>query len=172
MSNSNIHVYCKTLTETIPKYPYNLWNGRNFLFKKKALFPEKLSDFGGKILQATSFKLAPFNYQNDDGSRGGWEYRVMSALAEKLNFKLDIKPPPNGELWGENKNGTFTGKRKELENLHTQMSLLKGLVGQLQQRRSDIGFANLFVVPDRMKYIDYTDPYMIEYASFMLSKSF
>ena len=26
------------------------------------------------------------------------------------------------------------------------------------------------MVPDRMKYIDYTDPYMIEYASFMLSK--
>ena len=112
VSNSNIHVYCKTLTETIPKYPYNFWNGRSFLFQKKALFPEKLSDFGGKIIRATSFQVAPFNYQNDDGSRGGWEYRVMSALAEKLNFKLDIKPPPNGELWGENKNGTFTGKRK------------------------------------------------------------
>ena len=25
------------------------------------------------------------------------------------------------------------------------------------------------MVPDRMKYIDYTDPYLIEYASFMLS---
>ena len=50
---------------------------------------------------------------------------------------------------------------------------LKGLVGQLQKKKSDIGFANLFMVPDRMKYIDYTDPYMIEYASFMLStKSF
>ena len=50
--------------------------------------------------------------------------------------------------------------------------MLKGLVGQLQKKRSDIGFANLFMVPDRMKYIDYTDPYMIEYASFMLSKIF
>ena len=50
------------------------------------------------------------------------------------------------------------------------INLLKGLVGQLQRKRSDIGFANLFMVPDRMKYIDYTDPYMIEYASFMLSK--
>ena len=50
------------------------------------------------------------------------------------------------------------------------INLLKGLVGELQRKRSDIGFANLFMVPDRMKYIDYTDPYMIEYASFMLSK--
>ena len=50
--------------------------------------------------------------------------------------------------------------------------MLKGLVGQLQKKRSDIGFANLFMVPDRMKYIDYTDPYTIEYASFMLSMIF
>ena len=28
------------------------------------------------------------------------------------------------------------------------------------------------MVPDRMKYIDYTDPYLIEYASFMLSMIF
>ena len=28
----------------------------------------------------------------------------------------------------------------------------------------------MFVVPDRMKYIDYTDPYDIEPASFMLSR--
>ena len=45
-----------------------------------------------------------------------------------------------------------------------------GLVGELQKENSDIGWADLFVVPDRMKYIDYTDPYDIEPASFMLSK--
>ena len=49
---------------------------------------------------------------------------------------------------------------------------VKGLVGQLQRKKSDIGFANLFMVPDRMKYIDYTDPYTIEYASFLLSMIF
>ena len=141
------------------------------MFKEKSLFPDKLSNFGGKILQATSFQLPPFSYQNADGSRGGWEYSVMSSLAKKLNFKLDIKPPPNGELWGENKNGTFTGNTiKSIGSL--AKVLLKGLVGQLQREKSDIGFANLFMVPDRMKYIDYTDPYIIEYANFMLSKIF
>lgn len=109
VSNSTFHVYCKNITESIPDHPYNLWNGKRFLFQKKSLFPDKLGDFGGKILRSTSFQLAPFNYQNADGSMGGWEFRVMSALADKLNFKLDINPPPNGELWGENKNGTFTG---------------------------------------------------------------
>lgn len=117
VSNTSFHVYCKKLTETIPKYPHNFWNGRNFLFKEKSLFPDKLSDFGGKILEATSFQLAPFSYQNNDGSRGGWEFRVMAALAEKLNFKLSINPPPKGELWGENKNGTFTGDANLLRAL-------------------------------------------------------
>ena len=75
----------------------------------------------------------------------------MDSLATNLNFNMNIQPPPNGELWGENRNGSFTG-----------------LVGELQQDRSDIGWADLFLVPDRMKYIDYTAPYIVEYASFML----
>ena len=61
-------------------------------------------------------------------------------------------------------------KKMKIKLIHT--FCLKGLVGQLQKKKSDIGFANLFMVPDRMKYIDYTDPYMIEYASFMLSKKY
>ena len=48
--------------------------------------------------------------QNSDGSRGGWEYFIITTLAENMNFKLDIEPPPNGERWGEVKNGTFNGK--------------------------------------------------------------
>ena len=43
-------------------------------------------------------------------------------------------------------------------------------MGQLQKEFSDIGWGDLYVVPDRMKYIDYTDPYDIAPASFMLSK--
>ena len=77
----------------------------------------------------------------------------MESIAKYLNYKLDIHPPPNGEMWGEYKNGSFSG-----------------LVGELQKETSDIGWADLYIVPDRMKYIDYTDPYDIEYACFMLAK--
>ena len=56
----------------------------------------------------------------------------MDSIAKNLNFEMDIKPPPNGELWGEFKNGSFTG-----------------LVGQLQKENSDIGWADLYMVPDR-----------------------
>ena len=34
----------------------------------------------------------------------------METLASNLNFAMDIQHPPNGELWGENRNGTFTGE--------------------------------------------------------------
>ena len=53
---------------------------------------------------------------------------------------------------------------------HGDGSSNAGLVGQLQRRGSDIGWADVFMVPDRMKYIDYTEPYRIEHASFMLSQ--
>ena len=49
-------------------------------------------------------------YQNSDGSFGGWEYSIITALAKNLNFKMDIQPPSDGERWGRNVNGTFTGK--------------------------------------------------------------
>ena len=56
----------------------------------------------------------------------------MDSIAKNLNFEMDIKPPPNGELWGEFKNESF-----------------KGLFGQLQKENSDIGWADLYMVPDR-----------------------
>ena len=43
-------------------------------------------------------------------------------------------------------------------------------MGELQKEESDIGWADLFLIPDRMKYIDYTAPYIVEYASFMLGQ--
>ena len=57
----------------------------------------------------------------------------MESLAKNMNFKLDIQPPPNGGMWGENKNGTFTG-----------------LVGELQKDISDIGWAYLWMLPERL----------------------
>ena len=36
--------------------------------------------------------------------------------------------------------------------------------------RSDIGWANVFMIPARKKYVDFTEPYRIDRASFMLRK--
>jgi hypothetical protein len=103
--------------------------------------------------RATSFDNPPFFYKTEDGGYGGWEFNIIDSIATSLNFQLDIQPPPNGELWGENIDGEYTG-----------------LVGQLQRAHSDLAWADLFIVEDRKKYIDYTTQYMSEYACFMLQK--
>ena len=36
--------------------------------------------------------------------------------------------------------------------------------------RSDIGWANVFMIPARKKYVDFTEPFLIDRVSFMLRK--
>ena len=43
-----------------------------------------------------------------------------------------------------------------------------GLVGDLFNGYSDIGWANLFFSLQRSQFIDYTDPYMLDYGGFMV----
>ena len=62
-------------------------------------------------------------------------FKVMDTLANDMNYTLDIQAPPNGEKWGENNNGSLTG-----------------LVGQLQKGISDIGWADLWVLPEWLVY--------------------
>ena len=201
MDSTTFHVFVNSLSFRVPRVLYDFWNGTRFLFGKD-LFPDKLKDFNGLALRATSFNFPPYTYQarpqvssndfndkiffknfkfkscntwtpykREDGSWGGWEYLIMETLASNLNFAMDIQHPPNGELWGENRNGTFTGEFipcPVLQSSPVTWSEFQGLVGQLQKEESDIGWADLFLIPDRMKYIDYTSPYIVEYASFML----
>ena len=56
----------------------------------------------------------------------------MNTISHSLNFEMRISAPPNGEKWGEQTNGTFNG-----------------LVGELQQESSDVGWADLFMSPER-----------------------
>ena len=60
-------------------------------------------------------------------------FKMMDTLASDMNYTLDIQAPPNGEKWGENQNGTYNG-----------------LVGQLQKDITDIGWADLFMMPERL----------------------
>ena len=79
----------------------------------------------------------------------------MSAFSSALNFKYTIAPPSDGGLWGEMISpGVFTG-----------------IVGELQKEYADVIWANLFVVPDRFQYIDYTDPYATDYVCYMVGKN-
>ena len=78
--------------------------------------------------------------------------KIFSAIAKALNFKFTITPPSDGGLWGE----------------EVEPGVFSGIVGDLQKEISDVVWADLFVVPNRMKYIDYAEPYAIDYVCYMV----
>ena len=64
----------------------------------------------------------------------------MNALREYLGFELAIAEPADGGLWGgEESPGNFSG-----------------LSGDIAKNKTDIGFAEIFIKLENLKYIDYT----------------
>ena len=67
---------------------------------------------------------------------------------------MTISGPSDGELWGNDLgNGTFTG-----------------LTGDVQNDRTDIAFADLYLLPKRSKIVDFTYPHFFDSVCFMVSK--
>ena len=60
--SANFHVYVNELSFSFPRVLYDFWNGTRFLFAKD-LFPDKLKNFNGRVLRATSFNFPPYTYQ-------------------------------------------------------------------------------------------------------------
>ena len=59
---TTFHVFVNTLSLRVPRVLYDHWNGTRFLFNKD-LFPDKLKNFNGLVLRATSFNFPPYTYQ-------------------------------------------------------------------------------------------------------------
>ena len=76
----------------------------------------------------------------------------MNAIAGAMNFAYTIKPPSDGALWGE----------------EVSTGVFSGIPGELQKDYADVVWADLFVVPDRFKYIDYAHPYATDYVCYMV----
>ena len=62
MDSTTFHVFVNSLSFRVPRVLYDFWNGTRFLFGKD-LFPDKLKDFNGLALRATSFNFPPYTYQ-------------------------------------------------------------------------------------------------------------
>lgn len=64
--------------------------------------------------------------------------QVVRALGEELNFSMEFRRPSDGEMWGwEQENGSWTG-----------------LMGDLQQRKADLGVADLYIMEQYFTIID------------------
>ncbi|ROT81116.1 chemosensory ionotropic receptor 21a [Penaeus vannamei] len=118
-------------------------------------FPAKLNDFYGFKLRATTFNHPPVSIFEPlpDGTYryDGLEVRLLMTLASALNFTVEISMPRDGEKWGAKlPNGSWSGA-----------------VGETVRRETDVSFANYFITADRLKIMDMTRPYYIDYTCFI-----
>nr|XP_045625599.1 ionotropic receptor 21a-like [Procambarus clarkii] len=131
-------------------------HGRNF--GGVQWFPRKLAHFHGFTFRATTFDYRPFTIlERGPGGRAtydGLEIRLLQTLASALNFTLEIHQPADGEKWGSRlANGSWTGA-----------------VGETVRGETEVSFANYFITADRLKIMDMTRPYNIDYTCFVTPK--
>ncbi|XP_047497750.1 ionotropic receptor 21a-like [Penaeus chinensis] len=118
-------------------------------------FPGKLNDFYGFKFRATTFNHPPVSIFEPlpDGTYkyDGLEVRLLMTLASALNFTVEISMPRDGEKWGARlPSGSWTGA-----------------VGETVRGETDVSFANYFITADRLKIMDMTRPYYIDYTCFI-----
>ena len=82
---------------------------------------------------------------------GGFEFMIFDAMAKKLKINYTIGPPKVCCMWGKKEGDNFTG-----------------LMGDLFNGYSDIGWANLFDTPLRREAVDVTASYTIDSGCFMV----
>ena len=69
-----------------------------------------------------------------------------------MNLELEVRTPSDGQMWGyENPpgSGNFTG-----------------LVADLVENVADIGWANLFILPTRLPYMDFSRWHTLDSVSY------
>ncbi|XP_042213524.1 probable glutamate receptor [Homarus americanus] len=130
------------------------WRGHRFS-SQVDLFPDKLRDLQGAVLKAVAFEWKPsvFYQRAKNGTvllRYGIDIGVVKTLAQVLNFTIQFVEPPEGQHWGYEVNGSWTG-----------------MVGMLSKNEVDMGMVNLYVSIVRTSILDYSAPYDSELSCFM-----
>ncbi|KAG7173506.1 Glutamate receptor ionotropic, delta-1-like 30 [Homarus americanus] len=120
------------------------WRGHRFS-SQVDLFPDKLRDLQGAVLKAVAFEWKPsvFYQRAKNGTvllRYGIDIGVVKTLAQVLNFTIQFVEPPEGQHWGYEVNGSWTG-----------------MVGMLSKNEVDMGMVNLYVSIVRTSILDYTE---------------
>ncbi|XP_037787401.1 ionotropic receptor 21a-like [Penaeus monodon] len=105
--------------------------------------------------RATTFNHPPVSIfeplPNGTYKYDGLEVRLLMTLASALNFTVEISMPRDGEKWGAKlPSGSWTGA-----------------VGETVRGETDVSFANYFITADRLRIMDMTRPYYIDYTCFI-----
>ncbi|KAK3874146.1 hypothetical protein Pcinc_020906 [Petrolisthes cinctipes] len=136
--------------------PVTTWRHHRFTFHSD-LFPDKLADFRGAVLKASTFEFPPsIMYHHDDNGtllyRYGEDVAIIQNLARALNFTVKFNEPADGYKWGININGSGTG-----------------MTGELLRDEVDMGVANLFLMGVRYEILTLSAPFSHEGLCFMAS---
>ncbi|XP_068228563.1 glutamate receptor ionotropic, delta-2-like [Palaemon carinicauda] len=108
------------------------------------------SNFRGRQLTLTANNNYPF-IRTEKMSNGelfptaGFEYSIVKALAEALNFTLRLIAPPDGKWGGPLPNGTVVG-----------------MIGVVARREAHFAFCEISITGVREEVIDFTYPHYIE----------
>ena len=73
--------------------------------------------------------------------------RILNDIAQGMNFKYKIQPVRDNRKWGH---VTVDGKERS------------GIVRDIMEEATDIGFQNFIIMPERYKWIGYLAPFMVE----------
>ena len=104
---------------------------------------------------ATPFVVMEYNPETKRDEIGGYETKMMREIAKGMNMNLTITTPTDGMYWGEDPDGD---------------GILNGIVGDLQLKKREFGFAQLLIMYHRSQVIDYSEPYDFDYSCFLLKK--
>ncbi|GFU27917.1 glutamate receptor ionotropic, delta-1 [Nephila pilipes] len=84
---------------------------------------------------------------------GGIEARFMDLLSKILKFKYHLKSPYDGEFGTLHENGSWSG-----------------LIGMVQRKEVDIALNLLSITEDRIKAVDFSEPYTLQDVTFIVRK--
>ena len=73
--------------------------------------------------------------------------RILNDIAQGMNFKYKIQPVRDNRKWGH---VTVDGKERS------------GIVRDIMEEATDIGFQNFVIMPERYMWIGYLAPFMVE----------
>ena len=75
------------------------------------------------------------------------QIRILNDIAQGMNFKYKIQPVRDNRKWGH---VTYDGKESS------------GIVRDIMEEATDIGFQNFVIMPERYQWIGYLAPFMVE----------
>jgi hypothetical protein len=113
--------------------------------KNAKLFPDKMSNFHGCVLRASTFEQEPFTVSNTSKNSNvtqyskGIEIGILRTIASKLNFTVEYLPEP----------------KRESYKIYT-------LYDEISKKQSEVGFGAAHRTPHADDHRDYTVGYFPE----------